>query len=63
MYLVHRRTKPDCIVDIFYDRFTGKYCFVNLTSMHVCSCRFTTPEEALKDMDHQHEVLSYEQID
>ena len=63
MYLVHRKTKPDCIVDIFYDRATGKYCFVNLTSKHVCSCRFITPEEALKDMDHQHEVLSYEQID
>lgn len=62
MYLVHRRTKPDCIVDIFYDRSTSMYCFINLTSKHVCACRFNTKEEALKDMDNHVEVLSYEQI-
>jgi len=32
-----------------YDRHTKKYCFVNLTTHHVCGCRFDTPADALAD--------------
>lgn len=60
--LVKRATKPDCIVEIMYDRNTNKYCFVNLSSHHVCSCRFNTVEEAFNDLNNREDVVSYGQI-
>lgn len=57
---VKRRTKCDCLVCIMLDRATDKYCYVNLTSRHVCKCRFDTFEEALADLLKREDVLSYE---
>ena len=61
-YKVHRKNKPDCIVSIMYDRNTNKYCFVNLTSGHVCSCRFNSVDEAIEDLNNRSEVISYEKM-
>lgn len=36
--------------------------FVNLTSGHVCACRFDSPREAIADMDNREDVISYEVI-
>lgn len=63
VYLIKRKNKNDCTVSIMYDRNTDKYCFVNLTSNHVCSCRFDSVDEALKDLDNRQDVTSYERID
>ena len=60
--LVKRTTKPDCIVEIMYDRNTDKYCFVNLSSHHVCGCRFNTIEEAFNDLNNREDVISYERV-
>lgn len=47
MYLkIKRRNRPDCIVMLCQDRTTKKWCFVNLSSEHVCTCRFDTIDEA-----------------
>lgn len=62
-YLVRRKDRNDCLVSIMYDRFTDKFCFVNLTSGHVCSCRFNSTEDALADMDNRKDVLSYEIVE
>ena len=61
-YRVFRATKPKCEVIICSDRATGKYCFVNLTSGHVCACRFDSIEDALNDMRHRPEVTYFEPI-
>lgn len=47
--------RPDnnVVVEIMYDRFSGKYCFVNLTKGHVCECRFNTYEDAENDLRKQ----------
>ena len=48
--------------EIMFDRASGKYCFVNLTSHHVCACRFDTEEEAIKDLDNDNFVDHYDII-
>ena len=48
--------------EIMYDRNTGKYCFVNLTSHHVCACRFNTVEEAIQDLDNDPFVDHYDTL-
>lgn len=60
-YLV-KRPKDTVIVAILPSQIDGKYSFVNLTTGHICKCKFDSEEEALKDMDHQIElgnVLEY----
>ena len=48
MYIkVNRRNRPDCIVLLCQDRNTEKWCFVNLSTEHVCACRFDTIDDAL----------------
>lgn len=37
-------------VEIMIDESTGKYAYVNLTSHHICPCRFDTIEDAVDDM-------------
>lgn len=36
------------------------YSFVNLTKRHICSCKFATVEDAIKDMKSRDNVLSYQ---
>lgn len=42
-----------CEVEIWYDKATDKWCFVNMTKGHVCACRFDSEEDALKDLEYQ----------
>lgn len=49
-------------VEIMFDRNTGKYCFVNLTSGHVCKCRFYSQEETMLDLLKDNFVKSFEVI-
>lgn len=49
-------------VEIMFDRNTGKYCFVNLTSGHVCKRRFDSQEETMLDLLKDNFVKSFEVI-
>lgn len=57
---VHKGSVRD--VEIMFDRNTGKYCFVNLTSGHVCKCRFDSQEETMLDLLKDNFVKSFEVI-
>ena len=50
--------------EVMYDRNTGLWCFVNLTSSHVCKCRFESQdesqEEAVLDLLHDDFVERFE---
>lgn len=64
MYIkVNRRNRPDCIVMLCQDRATEKWCFVNLTTEHVCACRFDTIDDAFAYMRKREDVESYSVID
>ena len=64
MYIkVKRRNRPDCIVLLCQDRATEKWCYVNLTTEHVCACRFDTIDDALADMEKREDVESFSVID
>lgn len=32
-------------------KISGEYSFINLTKQHICPCRFSSIEEAMKDLD------------
>ena len=57
---VHKGSVRD--VEIMFDRNTGKYCFVNLTSRHVCKCRFDSQEETMLYLLKDNFVKSFEVI-
>ena len=64
MYIkVKRRNRQDCIVLLCQDRTTEKWCFVNLSTEHVCTCRFDTIDDALADMKKREDVESFSAID
>ena len=64
MYIkVNRRNRPDCILMLCQDRATEKWCFVNLSTEHVCACRFDTIDDAFADMRKREDVESYSVID
>ena len=64
MYIkVNRRNRPDCIVMLCQDRTTKNWCFVNLSTEHVCACRFDTIDDAFADMRKREDVESYSVID
>lgn len=48
-----QRPNDWCEVEIWFDRATGKYCFVNMTKGHVCACRFDTEKDAIADLEEQ----------
>lgn len=50
VYLVQRKN-GNVIVSIMRNKFDNTYSFVNLTKGHICSCRFDSAEDAVKDMD------------
>lgn len=50
IYLV-QRTNGNVIVSIMRNKSDNTYSFVNLTKGHICSCRFDSIEDAVKDMD------------
>ena len=53
---VYRKDGSVRKVSIMKDRNTGKFCFVNLTSSHVCKCRFDTFGDAIEDLMTREEV-------
>ena len=55
------RRKDDSIreVEIMLDESTGKYAYVNLTTHHVCPCRFDTIEAAVDDMKNNDFVVDF----
>lgn len=50
IYLVQRKN-GNVIVSIMRNKSDNTYSFVNLTKGHICSCRFDSVEDAVKDMD------------
>ena len=64
MYIkVNRINRPDCIVMLCKDRATDKWCYVNLSTEHVCACRFDTIDDAIADMEKREDVESFSVID
>lgn len=64
MYIkVTCRKRPDCIVMLCKDRATDKWCYVNLSTEHVCACRFDTIDDAIADMRKREDVESFSEID
>ena len=63
MYIkVNRRNRPDCIVMLCQDRATEKWCYVNISTEHVCACRFDTIDDAIADMIKREDVVFYSLI-
>lgn len=61
IYLVQRK-KGNVIVSITKNKSDDTYSFVNLTKGHICSCRFDSVEDAIKDMDEKilnGEIVAY----
>lgn len=64
MYIkVNRRNRPSCIVMLCQDRRTKKWCFVNLSTEHVCTCHFDTIDDAIANLNNRAEVASYALIE
>ena len=64
MYIkVIRRNRPDCIVMLCQERATNKWCYVNLSTEHVCACRFDTIDDAIADMEKREDVVGFSVID
>ena len=49
-------------LEIMKDRHTDKYCFVNLTSNHVCKSRFNSKNEALQDLYNDSFFVSWREV-
>ena len=61
IYLV-QRTNGNVIVSVMRNKSDNTYSFVNLTKDHICSCRFNSVEDAVKDMDEKilnGEIIGY----
>lgn len=64
MYIkVNWRSRRNSIVMLCRDRSTKKWCFVNLSTEHVFSCRFDTIEDAIADMENRTDVVSFSVIE
>nr|DAW51094.1 MAG TPA: hypothetical protein [Caudoviricetes sp.] len=50
IYFVKRKS-GNVIVSVMRNKSDNTYSFVNLTKGHICSCRFDSIEDAVKDMD------------
>ena len=57
--LVTRKDGSVREVEIMLDKSTGKYAFVNLTTHHVCPCRFDTIKDAVDDMRNDDFVVDF----
>ena len=63
MIEVTRKDNSKRVVEVMKDQATNKWAFVNLTSMHICKCRFDTYNDAIKDLYNDPFVLSWKYID
>ena len=57
--IIRRKDNSVREVEIMLDESTGKYAYVNLTSHHVCPCRFDTIEDAVDDMRNNDFVVNF----
>ena len=57
---VYRKDGSVRKVSIMKDRNTEKFCFVNLTSSHVCKCRFETFDDAIADLKMREDVEHFD---
>lgn len=63
-YLV---TRPQDTVEVLLvkNKNDNTYSFVNITKGHICPCRFTTIDDAIKDMDRliqEKKIIRYERV-
>lgn len=57
--IVTRRDDSKREVEIMFDRNTKKYAYVNLTTHHVCACRFDNVNDAVNDLYEDDFVKSF----
>lgn len=60
--IVTKNDGTECVCTIMKHKSTKKYSFVNITKGHICSCEFSTQEEALKDLHNKYlnkEIATY----
>lgn len=50
IYLVIRE-KDNVVVSIMMNKSDHTYSFVNLTKGHICTCKFDSIEDTIKDME------------
>lgn len=50
IYLVIRE-KDNVVVSIMMNKSDHTYSFVNLTKGHICTCKFDSIEDVIKDME------------
>ena len=63
MIEVTRKDNSKRVVEVMKDQATNKWAFVNLTSHHICKCRFDTYNDAIKDLYNDPFVLSWKYIE
>ena len=61
--IVIRKDGSEREVEIMYDRATEKYAFVNLTTHHICKCRFDSEEDAINDLLNDDNVVEFHMKD
>lgn len=57
-----KRSCGDCKVLLLPHKDGSGYSYVNLTSGHICKCKFKRINEALEDMMNRSEVESFKEI-
>lgn len=55
----YKPPQESCFMILCRDRLSGKWCFVNVTSMYVCPSRYNTMIEALRNLTSREEVELY----
>nr|DAZ55023.1 MAG TPA: hypothetical protein [Caudoviricetes sp.] len=64
VYLVTRQ-KDNVLVSVIRNKLDDTYSFVNLTKGHICTCKFNTIEDAVKDMQikkENGEIIDYFEV-
>ena len=63
LIVYYKPPQESCFMILCKDKLSGKWCFVNVTSMHVCLSRYNTMIEALKGLTSCEEVEHYSVCD
>jgi len=50
-------------IEIMFDKASNKYCYVNLTSNHVCQKRYDTYNDAIKSIYDEEFVSSWSYVE
>lgn len=59
------RPNGNCIVSIMRNKSDDTYSFINITDGHICTCKFNSIEDALKDMENKKqtgEVIDWHEL-